>query len=450
MDIFLDEKYPFEINKLKYLFNINSKKSTASQVNKYIGMANIESNTGLYLPSENEKGKGDCSIFSKGYVLFGKLRPYLNKVYLTEFDGGCTTEFIVMDTIDESVISNKFLSIFLLLNCVVNQTKYMMTGNTLPRLQTFDIENLIIPVPKMTIQKNIVDIIDKAYKLKKEKEEEAKILLDGTDDYLLDKLGIKLPEELENNIENRTFKVGFDDIFNDRLDCLKYSPIYKEKIEAINNSLYKDTIKNLKQLIVHSNAGDWGDDEQKIIDFSEYEKCLVLRATEFDNVYNLKIDGERKAYRFIKRKKLKKLDVKENDILIEKSGGSPDQPVGRVALLTKEIIEKNTIAYSNFVHKIRLQEGINLEYIFNYLRTMYNKKITENMQSQTNGIRNLIMNEFLNLQIVLPDIVIQNEIANEIKLRRDKAKNLQNEAKKLINNAKKEVEKIILGESYGA
>ena len=143
LDIFLDEKYSYNVNKLKYLFNLNSKKSVASEVNIYIGMANIESNTGIYLSSENEKGQGDCSVFFKGNVLFGKLRPYLNKVYLAEFNGGCTTEFIVMDTLDGKIISNKFLSIFLLLDCVVNQTKYMMTGNTLPRLQTFDIENYI-------------------------------------------------------------------------------------------------------------------------------------------------------------------------------------------------------------------------------------------------------------------------------------------------------------------
>lgn len=411
-------------------------------------MANIESSTGLYVHSENEKGKGDCTVFNEGEILYGKLRPYLNKVYLAEFDGGCSTEFLVLNSIDTIEITNKFLAIFLLLDCVVNQTKYMMTGNTLPRLQTFDLENLLIPIPSKTIQEEIIDIMENAYNSKKAKEEQAQKIINGIDDYLFDQLGIILPKDPKDTIENRTFKVGFSDIFNNRLDCLKYKPIYKMKIDSIHNSKYKNNVEILKSLIIHSSAGDWGEDENKILNINDYTRCLVLRATEFDNIYNIKIESSRKAYRFIKKEKLLKLDVKTNDILIEKSGGSPDQPVGRVALLSEDITNSNCLAYSNFVHKIRLNVKLNPEYTFNYLRAMYNKKITENMQSQTNGIRNLIMKEFLNIPIPVIDINIQNDIALEIRKRREKAKMLQKESKQELQKAKNEVEKIILGSDY--
>ena len=70
--------------------------------------------------------------------------------------------------------------------------------------------------------------------------------------------------------------------------------------------------------------------------------------------------------------------------------------------------------------------------------------MTENMQSQTNGIRNLILNEYLNLKIPLPPLSVQEKIADEITKRKQKALNLQKEAKECLNSAKMQVEKIIL------
>ena len=55
---------------------------------------------------------------------------------------------------------------------ILAQTKHLMTGNTLPRLQTTDIDNLIIPYPDITIQNEIVDYVsnikNKAKQLQKE------------------------------------------------------------------------------------------------------------------------------------------------------------------------------------------------------------------------------------------------------------------------------------------
>lgn len=67
------------------------------------------------------------------------------------------------------------------------------------------------------------------------------------------------------------------------------------------------------------------------------------------------------------------MDIRVGDILIEKSGGSPDQPVGRVALITDDTIRNNNvIGYSNFIQKIRIdQTQTNAEYVYYYLSTMY-------------------------------------------------------------------------------
>jgi len=77
---------------------------------------------------------------------------------------------------------------------------------------------------------------------------------------------------------------------------------------------------------------------------------------------------------------------------------------------------------------------------------MYNIGVTDSMQSQTNGIRNLILDEFLSQPIVVPPLEKQIEIANHIYELRQQAKTLQEEGKDILEQAKREVERMIIGE----
>lgn len=119
----------------------------------YVGLENIESNTGRYLPSSHKESVSSAFAFRKGQVLFPKLRPYLNKVFFAPFDGLCSTEFHVLEGV---TINSEFLALFLRSQLVVKQTKHLMSGNTLPRLQTEDIESLLIPEVDADLQKRIV------------------------------------------------------------------------------------------------------------------------------------------------------------------------------------------------------------------------------------------------------------------------------------------------------
>ena len=65
------------------------------------------------------------------------------------------------------------------------------------------------------------------------------------------------------------------------------------------------------------------------------------------------------------------------------------------------------------------------------------------MQSQTNGIKNLILSEYYDTSIPLPPIEIQQKIVDEINERKKKALNLQKKAKEILENAKSQAEKII-------
>lgn len=134
--------------------NVKTIKSSLSQDEIYIGLENVDGSTGEYIPSEEKESISSTAIFKRGDILFPKLRPYLNKVYRAQFAGCCSTEFQVFEAHN---IQPDYLTAILRSNMVLAQTKHLMTGNTLPRLQTTDIDNLIIPCPDLALQEKIVN-----------------------------------------------------------------------------------------------------------------------------------------------------------------------------------------------------------------------------------------------------------------------------------------------------
>ena len=122
----------------------------------YLGLANIQPNTGELVESTEKDGKGNCFKYIEGDVLFARLRPYLNKVYRAESDGVCSTEFHVIrvhkDQNNKDRLIPDYLAAVLRSSLVLSQTRHMMTGNTHPRLTNEDVVNLMIPKPDRSIQ----------------------------------------------------------------------------------------------------------------------------------------------------------------------------------------------------------------------------------------------------------------------------------------------------------
>lgn len=122
----------------------------------YLGLAHVQSSTGELVVA-NEDGGGTCFTFQKNDVLFGRLRPYLNKVYRAEMDGCCSPEFHVLRTRDAQALMPDYLAATLRSRLVLAQTIHMMTGNTHPRLTYDDVVNLRIPIPIPAVQRTIVE-----------------------------------------------------------------------------------------------------------------------------------------------------------------------------------------------------------------------------------------------------------------------------------------------------
>ena len=141
----------------------------------------------------------------------------------------------------------------------------------------------------------------------------------------------------------------------------------------------------------------------------------MIRAKVIRNT-NFRRDG------FIDWTDIAVLDVEQNqflnrellngDIVIEKSGGGPSQPVGRVVLFNTN---ERGFSYSNFTSRIRVtSEGLLPTFLWVLLRDFYGRGKTEKYQKQTSGIRNLDFNLYKEIRIPLPPISVQHDIIGEI------------------------------------
>jgi type I restriction-modification system DNA methylase subunit len=219
--------------------------------------------------------------------------------------------------------------------------------------------------------------------------------------------------------DERVFIANLKEISGSLFDPKTYRPSSRALLARIVQSDFP--LHALRSLITHRSAGDWGEDEDFEDEEDTYTKCLVIRGTEFDNELNLKIANGREKYRQIRTSKLTRMRIEPNDLLIEKSGGSPDQPVGRVAIINAELLASKCICYSNFVEKIK-PDSIKVipAYLFHYLKFIHNIGVTNLLQSQTNGIRNLMIHRYLDIPISVPPLPVQQQLIDAIhKLQND-------------------------------
>lgn len=349
-------------------------------------------------------------------------------------EGNINQNIVRIRVIDKSV-DPKYLVIMLSLNVGQKLIFREMTITTQAYLNNSQLGNIKVPIPSLETQKHIVQLMDDAYEIKKQKENEAQQFLDPINSYVLEELGIILPD-LKDEM---CYVVWVDEAKGKRIDPKKYTNKPKAVLKAISKSKYDK--KELSNLIVRNISGEWGKDPLTKVP-NDYILCNVLRNTNFDNQYNLNYESV--AKRLIFKNEFENIRLKKDDILIEKSGGSPIQPVGRIALIEDL---KGNYTFSNFLQLFRInQKECISAYLFTYLKAIYSLNYMEYLQNQTTGIKNLIMEEYLSIPIPLPPIQIQNKIAEEVKIRMQKAKQLQKEAKEVLEKAKVRIERIILGE----
>lgn len=160
--------------------------------------------------------------------------------------------------------------------------------------------------------------------------------------------------------------------------------------------------ERLSELIEDRITGEWGQEPSST-------GVKVIRTTNFTN--EGKLDLSNVVERDIDEKKVTRKSLRKGDIIIEKSGGGPTQPVGRVVFFDIDSNEKYLC--NNFTTILRSKrELVDSKYLLYQMLYLHKSGRTKKYQNKTTGIHNLNLDKYLQERIPLPPLPDQLHIAN--------------------------------------
>lgn len=166
-------------------------------------------------------------------------------------------------------------------------------------------------------------------------------------------------------------------------------------------------------LVANVIGGDWGKDPD--FEDSDFVEVYCIRGSEIKNWNNN--FGDTAVVRKIKKSSLATRCLINGDILLEISGGGPDQPVGRVVLVTKNTFDRlseRPIVCTNFLRLVRPVNHINSNYFCSYLEYFYHSGEVVKYQGGSNNLRNLKYKEYETIGIPLPPLAEQERIVAKL------------------------------------
>jgi len=151
----------WEVTRIKWLTKLRiDRRNDSPEGYHYIGLEDIEPETGKLKPTENnsrQSEESNVAVFFCGDVLYGKLRPYLKKAIISEQEGICSTEFLIIRPVS---VSPRWLQHWLLTSEVTQQIEAGCFGAKMPRTDWEHVSSIFMPIPDSTEQATIISALD--------------------------------------------------------------------------------------------------------------------------------------------------------------------------------------------------------------------------------------------------------------------------------------------------
>ena len=358
--------------------------------------------------------------FVKNDVLYGKLRPYLDKVLVADEDGICTTEIVPIRIYKD--ILPEYLRYILKSPFFLNYVNNLTYGVKMPRLGTDDAENALLPIPPLSEQKKIVNILNSTINaienitLDKEalsnviKQTKAKVLdlaIKGKlvpqdpNDEPADKLLEKIREEKEKLIKEGKLKRDKNEtfIFKNSDDNSYYEQIDGETV-CIDDDLPFEIPESWRWCKL-GNVGDWGAGATPNRNKFEYYNNGTIPWLKTGDLNDSYID---EIPEYITEQALKETSVSikpKGSILIAMYGAT----IGKLGILNIDSTTNQACCACKCIE-------INNLYLFYYLMSQRNNLKEMGMGgAQPNISRELLVNYYF----TLPPFKEQNRIVEKIK-----------------------------------
>ena len=178
-------------------------------------------------------------------------------------------------------------------------------------------------------------------------------------------------------------------------------PAYKESgIEWLGEIPAHWEVKRLRSTITSCQNGVWGDDPDGVHD------VVCVRVTDFDRV-SLRVDITEPTLRLIQPRIASDRGLRAGDLLLEKSGGGEQQPVGVVVLYDHDV----PAVCSNFVARVVVADEHDSRYLTYLHAALYAQRLNTRHIKQSTGIQNLDSASYLGEAVALPGPAEQRVIA---------------------------------------
>lgn len=283
------------------------------------------------------------------------------------------------------------------------------------------LQSIKVPIPPISSQQEIVDYYISAYNEKQEREIEAQQLLDSIDTYLLDELGVSLPE-VRNELKDRVFLLNRSELEG------RFDPtVYKDGIKLISSKW--DNEKLSKVAFVNPSGAYKGKTADTPISFVPME---VIDET-FSEITTMGETTIEQASGFTK--------FREGDLLWAKI--TPCMQNGKSAI-AKNLTNGLGCGSTEFFILRPKDERLVIEYLHVILHMKCVRETAMLYFGGSAGQQRVPASFLENFNIPLPPKEKQIEIANHVYELRQKAKTLQEEGKRILESAKQEVERMIM------
>lgn len=390
--------------------------------------------------------KSSKNRFLAGDVIYGKLRPYLDKVLIADEDGVCTTEMIPMRAFGD--VSSDFLRLFLKSPEFIRYADDSTHGMNLPRLGTEKARMAVVPLPPLDEQHRIVAKVDELIGLcdavERQAEDSLKAHQTLVETCLATLTNSGSPEELTQNwtrieahfdtlftteesvgaLRQAVLDLALRGLLTDQSEDAAPASVLLSELYAKNkksaSSRHRTIVSKIKEVEppfdlpeswAWSNLGLLSSD----LRYGTSKKCdrddKLIPVLRIPNVSGGRVDLDDMKFGPLDPKEVADLRLRTNDLLIIRSNGSLDI-VGSFAVVPEL---EGDFAFAGYLVRVRIDPAyVDPRYIWYVSRSRFLRDQIEGPIRHGVGLKNVNSTELASLQFPIPPREEQERILEKL------------------------------------